>query len=283
MKRIVIYIIAIIVLSTSCSGGKSVISFPIETIDSITVVTHELETNSAIRSWVFEDEDMQDFLVYFDKLSGEKVTLGDIPNGINPIYSITFGSEVDYEFLLIGDYLVTYEDKIYRIDGEKTQEVCKSINRIPKEYEYFIHVNNHRFISLVDNNWDSRYMLESKFDGSPLSNVSMSGELVIGDDDNTFNFLIENNGQNTIEYGSKVFFESYVDGSWYVIEDMLNEDILIAWNDLLYSQEPDTIKEDKFYFGQLTPLPVGKYRLVKEVDSLGETSYVSHEFEIQKD
>lgn len=92
---------------------------------------------------------------------------------------------------------------------------------------------------------------------------------------------IINNTGNTVEFGSRLFLETLVKDQWYNIDSMINDNINLAWNDMLYLLDHDKSLEDNFYIKYYQPLLEDRYRLIKEVSADDKVAYVSYEFDIK--
>lgn len=92
---------------------------------------------------------------------------------------------------------------------------------------------------------------------------------------------IENTSSNEIQFGSRLELEALVDDIWYNIDNMINDNINLGWTDELYILETGKSLDAVFYFTYFQPLPVGRYRLIKEININGTKGYTAFEFEVK--
>ncbi len=92
---------------------------------------------------------------------------------------------------------------------------------------------------------------------------------------------IENHTGSTLEFGSKLDLELLVNNTWYNIDNMINDNVAIGWNSILYRLENGQSSDDTYSLKFHQPLPAGTYRLVKQVQTGNEEHWVSGEFQAE--
>jgi hypothetical protein len=266
---------------SSCQREK-VFKFPKDDIQSLTVQEHNFNSGTTNTKLVFENDDMKDFLSYLENLEGTKI------DGINTqklsglFYGVELNAKNPYTILFAGNYAITYKGQYYLIDGAKAERMCQSIKGELKVNNDISNIVNQRYLSLVKEHRDSKYMKPSNWTGVQIENVQLLVDKTTVDTmEPAIGLTIVNKTSNTIEFGSNLMLEAKVNGVWYKIDNMINENVNIAWTLVLYSLAPDKSREEKFHLNYYQPLPTGSYRLVKEVSAGNNKGYVACEFEVK--
>lgn len=125
-------------------------------------------------------------------------------------------------------------------------------------------------------------MTKTNWTGDQMENVQLIGDKTsIDAEDSILELNIINNTTNTIEFGSKLVLETLVKEEWYNIDNMINDNVHLGWNSLLYILDSGKSIEDKFYLKYYQPLPAGRYRLIKKVSVDDKEGYVAYEFNVE--
>jgi hypothetical protein len=268
-------------LVSSCQNNI-VFKFPKEEIQSLSVYTYDFSSGVTTTNWIYKKDDMQDFLYYFENIRGTRIESIDTENLRGPFFGIELHTKNPYYILFSGDCAITYDGEYYLIDGNEAEKMCQSIIGDTKVYNDVSHIVNHRYLSLIKGNWDTKYMVSTKFTGEQIKNVHLLGEKISIDiRELKFGLTIVNNTRNTIEFGSKLALETLINDEWYSIDNMINDNVNLTWTDILYQLGSGKSQEDKFYLKYYQPLPIGRYRLVKQVTTYGSTGYVAYEFDVK--
>lgn len=261
---------------------EPVFKFPEEDIQSLFVYAYDFEGNTTTSNWVYEKKDMTNFINYLKNLSGKKV------NNINPdnlsglFYGVELSGDYPYTLLLAGEYAINYEGEYFLIDKEESVKMCKSIIGDTQVYDSVYNIVNNRYLSLIDGKWDKKYMYKSTKKDDSLKNVQMVGEnKELHSEAEMLKLSIENTSFNEIQFGSRLELEALVDDIWYNIDNMINDNINLGWTDELYILESGKSLDAVFYFTYFQPLPVGRYRLIKEININGTTGYTAFEFDVK--
>lgn len=270
----------IVIASCSKENKEAVFEFPKENIQSLSVYTYDTEHETTTSNRVYNNDDM-DFLNYLQNLSGKKIDSIDINKLSDNFYGVELNAELPYTILFVDDYAITYEDEYFVIDGKEAAKMCQSIKGDSNLYFDASYILNHRYISIMDEQWITKYMKESTWNGEEAKNVQFIGVSSIDTDSEMLELTLENNTGTTIEYGSMIIFETLVDGVWYNIDNMTNDNINLAWTAELHILETGNSSENNFYLNFYQPLPIGTYRLIKEVTVDGKNVYMIHEFDIK--
>lgn len=283
---LLIFTLACLLIIPGCSKEKiedQVFPFPRKKVQSFSVYTYDTVKNTTTNNWVYSEKDMKEFLDYLENLSGTKIDKPDTTAFQSPFYGVELNVDNPYTLLFIGDYAINYKGEYYKIDGRKAEEMCQSIVRETKVGEGMSFIMNHRYLSLLEGAWDTTYMTESSFTGAPLKGASLNmAEDSIDSQKQQIILTIENQTGNTLQFGSMYSLEALVDNRWYYIGDMVNSNVNIAWNTLLYILNNDEVMEGTYYLEYLQPLPAGTYRLVKKVTTEdGIEGYLSAEFQVE--
>jgi hypothetical protein len=223
------------------------------------------------------------FLDYLENLTGTRVDQPDTSAFRSPFYGVELNVDNPYTLLFISDYAINYQGEYYKIDGEKAEEMCQSIVRDTRVGEGVSYILNHRYLSLLEGTWDTTYMLASSYIEAPLLNASLTmDEPSIDSRQEQITLTIENHTGSTLQFGSMYSLEVLVDNHWYYIGDMINSNVNIGWEMLLYILKNDEAIGDTYDLKYLQPLPTGSYRLVKSVTAEdGTEGYLSAEFQVQ--
>lgn len=283
MKKIILLLLSFLCLTvfSGCSREK-VFIFPKEKVQSFSVYTYDTVSNTTTSNWVYLEEDMVNFLTYLDKLTGTKVDTLDTATLSSPFYGIELNVDNPYTLLFIGDYAITYDGAYYKIDSRKAQEMCRSIIGATDVHEGTSYIANQRYLSLLSGEWDTTYMIASSYTGTPLENASMTSEKASIDTSlEKLGITIDNHTGSTLEFGSKLDLEVMVDGIWYNIDNMINDNVAIGWNSLLYMLDSGITHEDNYYLKYHQPLPSGPYRIVKSIRADGVDRYLACEFLVE--
>ncbi len=272
---------------SGCSDDEddtaTVFSFPREKVQSFSVYTYDTNKNTTTNNWVYTEKDMKAFLDYLENLSGTRVDKPDTSSFRSPFYGVELNVDNPYTLLIIGDYAINYKGEYYKIDGQKAEEMCQSIIRETRVGEGISYIMNHRYLSLLEGVWDPTYMTESSYTGAPLEDATLTmAEASIDTQKEQIILTLENHTGSTLQFGSMYSLEALVNNRWYYVGDMVNSNVNIAWNSLLYILEDDGSMGDTYYLRYLQPLPAGTYRLVKKVTTVdGTEGYLSVEFEVK--
>lgn len=282
MKKYILLILSILCIGifSSCQR-KTVFKFSTEEIQSLFVYTNNFKSGVTTTNWVYIKDDMKDFLYYLENVPGKKVNNIDTKNLTGQFYGVELNGEHPYYILFAGDYAITSAGEYYLIDGEKAEKMCQSIVGDTKVKEDVSYIINHRYLSLVEGHWDTKYMTSSRWTGEQMKNVQLLGEKSSLDtDEKTLGLTILNNTGKTIEFGSRLMLETLINDAWYNIDNMINENVNLAWTDILYLLDSGKSKEEKFYINYYQLLPVGRYRLIKEVTTDVTRGYAAYEFDV---
>ncbi len=296
LKKYIIFTIFILslCLCSGCNRGTSkneegldlqtlVCELPDTGIQGITIYTYDFENLTTTSNWVYQEEEMADFLTYIRGLSGTKNNSPDLTKLEGPFYGIQITADKEYHLLLAGDYMITDTGNYIRIPASEAVAMCQSITGNTRKLDNVNYIINHRYLSLVDDAWDSRYLAKSGYTGKPLEQVEMSQSPSTPDHStNTLELTITNHTDTTLIYGTPLLFEVKLDGSWYLIDDMLNRNINLGWNSIAFLLEPDKTNSETYYnLAYYQPLPSGQYRLVKEITADNTTGYAACTFKIK--
>ena len=259
-----------------------VFKFPEEDIQSLFVYTYDFEGNTTTSNWVYEKEDMTDFVNYLKNLSGKKVS------NINPddlsgfFYGVELSGSYPYTLLSAGEYAINYEGEYFLIDKEDAVKMCNSIIRNTQVHDTVYNIVNNRYLSLIDGKWNTKYMNKSIKTDDTLEKVQMIGDnKELHSDTELLKILIENTSSKEIEFGSRLELEALIDDSWYNIDNMINDNINLGWTDELYILEAGNSLDTVFHFTYFQPLPTGRYRLIKDISFNGNMGYTAFEFEVK--
>jgi hypothetical protein len=279
--RLLILCILCIGIFLGCQS-ETVFKFSKEEIQSLFVHTNNFKSGVTTTNWVYKKDDMKDFLYYLKNLPGKKVNNLDTKKLTGLFYGVELNGEHSYHILFAGDYVITSAGEYYLTDGEKAEKMCQSIVGDTKVKEDVSYIVNHRYLSLAEGHWDTKYMTSSKWTGEQMKNVQLLGEKSSVDtDEKTLGLTILNNTGKTIEFGSRLTLETLINDAWYNINDMINENVNLAWTDILYMLGSGKSKEAKFHLSYYQPLPAGRYRLIKEVTTDVTRGYAAYEFNVE--
>jgi hypothetical protein len=84
-----------------------------------------------------------------------------------------------------------------------------------------------------------------------------------------------------MEFGSRLELETRVDDVWYYIDDMINDNVNMGWTAELYILDSGNSIEETFYYKYYQPLPIGKYRIIKEVKVDEKVGHMAYEFDVK--
>jgi hypothetical protein len=125
-------------------------------------------------------------------------------------------------------------------------------------------------------------MKPSNWTGGQIENIQLlGGNTSVDTKETAMALTIVNKTRNSIEFGSRFLLEVQINGVWYNIDNMINDNINLSWILLLYSLAADKSKEENFQLNYYQPLPIGRYRLVKEVTNHDSSGYVAFEFDVK--
>lgn len=289
IKKIFFFLVLACLLSfPGCSKEKVtdpvfVFSFPREKVQSFSVYTYDTDENTTTSNWVYTEKDMKNFLDYLENLSGTRVDTLDPTALPGSFYGIELNVDNPYTLLILGDYAINYKGEYYKINGQKAEEMCQSIVNDTRVGAGVSYILNHRYLSLLEGVWDTTYMTKSSYTEAPMENASMTmQESSIDPQKDRIILTLENHTGSTLQFGSMYSLEVQVDDNWYYIGDMINSNVNIGWNTLLYILNNDDVTEDTYYLEYHQPLPAGTYRLVKKVTTEdGMEGYLSVEFQVE--
>jgi hypothetical protein len=284
---LLILILACLLLVSGCreESKETVFSFPREKVQSLSVYTYDMDENTTTNNWVYTEKDVTPVLDYLESLAGTRVDKPDPSAFQSPFYGIELNVDNPYTLLIIGDYAINYKGEYYKIDGRKAEELCRSVVRDTRVGDGLSYILNHRYLSLLDGSWDTTYMTKSPFSRAPIENASLSmEEASIDTRKEQLVLTLENHTGRTLEFGSWYGLEVLLDSHWYSINDMINDNVNIAWTSILYILQNEETMGDTYYLQFHQPLPAGTYRLVKSVNTEdGSEGYLAVEFEVRQE
>lgn len=283
MKKYILVILCVLSIGIFCSCQKEkVFKFPNEEIQSLKVYTNDFRNGTTIINSEYEKDSMKDFLGYLESLKGTRIDNIDIEKVSGLFYGVELNAKQTYSILFAGNYAITYTGEYYLIDGDKTEKMCNSIKGDTKVNNDVSYIVNQRYISLVKEHWDSKYMQRSKWTEDQIKGVQLLGDKSPVDTrETTLELTLENKTGDGITFGSRLELETRINGVWYNIDNMINDNVNLAWTDILYHLLPHKSKEESFSLSYYQPLPVGSYRLVKEVGVRDKAGYAAYEFEVR--
>jgi hypothetical protein len=284
---LIFLVLACLLLFLGCTTEKAtdpVFSFPREKVQSFSVYTYDTDENTTTSNWVYTEKDMKNFLDYLENLSGTRVDTLDPTALPGSFYGIELNVDNPYTLLILGDYAINYKGEYYKINGQKAEEMCQSIVNDTRVGEGVSYILNHRYLSLLEGVWDTTYMTKSSYTEAPMENASMTmQESSIDPQKDRIILTLENHTGSTLQFGSMYSLEVQVDDNWYYIGDMINSNVNIGWESILYMLQDEESMGDTYYLQYLQPLPAGTYRLVKSVTTETATEgYLSVEFEVKQ-
>ena len=277
---LIVFIFCIGILS-GCSKGTPILQFTKEEVQSITVNTYDLENGETTINWVYNKSEMEDFLNYFEGLSGVKTEFSSIKDTVNPIYGIDLDIGNTYRHILfVGNYAITDKGEYYLIDKGEAEKIYKSIIANTRVINS-IYIYNHRYLSLLNGKWDSKYMIKSKWTEPQISNVQMrSDKTVVNNKDENLELELINNSSDKISFGTRIEIEAMVEDEWYNIDDMIKDNIDLGWTlELITLNSGESFKDNFMNLKYYQPLPKGKYRLIKKITT-NNIGYVAYEFDV---
>jgi hypothetical protein len=265
-----------------CSKDSIILQLTKEEVQSISVYTYDLGNNKTTINWVYKKSQMEDLLNYLQGLSGFKTESINTADTVNPLYGIKILAGNKYQnILFVGDYAITDKGEYYLIDKEEAEKIFKSTvanTRVNNS----IYIYNHRYLSLLNGKWDTKYMIKSRWTEPQMANINMiSDKTVVNNQDENLELEIVNSSSSKISFGSQIEIEAMVDDVWYNIDDMINDNIDLGWTlELINLNSGEIFKDNfpnlKFY----QPLPKGKYRLIKKISVNENIGYVAYEFDV---
>ena len=225
---------------------------------------------------------MEDLLNYLQGLSGVKTETINTIDTVNPLYGIKILAGNKYQnILFVGNYAITDKGEYYFIDKEEAEEIFKSTvanTRVNNS----IYIYNHRYLSLLNGRWDTKYMIKSRWTEPQMANINMiSDKTVVNNQDENLELEIINNSSSKIRFGKQIELEAMVDDVWYSIDDMVNDNIDLGWELILIElNSGETFKDDFLNLKYYQPLPKGKYRLIKKITADNNIGYVAYVFDV---
>jgi hypothetical protein len=263
--------------------SKEVIfDFQKDEVQSLSVYTYDFGIEETTNNWVYKEEDMEEFLSYLKNLTGIKKDSIELEKLSGLFYGVELNIADPFHVLFAGDYAITHDGEFYLIDGEEAERMCQLIIGDTRVYDNVFYIMNHRYLSLVDGDWDTRFIAKSRWTSKPLENAKMNGAITLLDVENeVMDFTITNNTGGILEFGSRLELETKVGEVWYSIDDLINDNVNLAWTEELYRLDSSNVIDGKYYFKYYQPLPKGKYRIVKEVKVDDKVGHLRYEFEVK--
>jgi hypothetical protein len=292
IKRILLFLTGILMIGAFSGCGKEIESgaikdtlfeFPRENIQSIIVSTYDLEHEQTTSNMAFTQKDMEELLDYLEDLSGNKTDSINIQNLNGPFYGIELNADRSYKILFAGDYAINEKGEYFLIDSSEAVRMCESVVNRTTVSDQVSYIVNHRYISLIDGKWNTKYMPESIWTEAALKKASLTGTVdSVASDCEKLELTITNQTGYTLEFGSKLTLEVRVGEVWYNIDNMFRGGADFAWTDELCMLDSGKTYKDTYYnLNYYLPLPAGSYRLIKEVSVNDETGYLAYEFTIE--
>lgn len=283
MKRYLLIFLAMLCIGMMFGCRKDVIfNLQKEEVQSLSVYTYDFGKEETTNNWVYKEEDMEEFLLYLKNLTGTKTDSLEIEKLSGLFYGVELNIADPFHILFAGNYAITHDGEYYLIDGEEAERMCQSIIGDTRVYDNVFYVMNHRYLSLVEGDWDTRFMTKSRWTSKPLENAEIIGTITLLDAENeVLDFTITNITGSILEFGSRLELETRVGEIWYSIDDMINDNVNLAWTEELYRLDTGNVIEGKYYFKYYQPLPTGKYRIVKEVKFDDKVGHLRYEFEVK--
>lgn len=273
--------VILIVILTGCAGTK-VADFNRESVQSISVWTYDLENYTSTDNWFYQKKDTDVILDYLEKLKGKIVKDPVIDSDIKLAYGLNLMTTIDLNYLFIGDYMISNDGTYYEIDGEKAVEKLTEVLGDTRSFDG-LYMMNHRYVSLIDDQWDTRYMMPTDIEVVTGGDIIWEPEFnVIGDRDQ-LETTIKNGSDKTLEYGTDYHFQVQIENEWYEIDTMTEMGTSLAWDSLLIMQEPGLVYDETIHLKYFQPLPQGNYRVVKNIRSGSQAFYIGFEFVVLRD
>lgn len=258
--QFIICFIFISLIFTGCS--KRTINIQLDPQSSgLTIYKYDISKGTASTSLSFHGAEFDKFVTYFSHLKGVPKDRFDNTN----VEKIFYGIEMnDAKLLIIGDRLITGDGKIFEIDGEKAIGYCEAIkgDYSNSNLEYII---NQRYISLIDNTWDTTYMIKVKNHDFSKDIQWVNEEEAISDTTKQLKTSIINNSESEINFDSRIYFEVLINDDWYSIDSMTHSNVNLAWDAMLHILKSNDQSDLMISLDFFQPLPKGKYRLVKQI------------------
>ncbi|WP_432662967.1 immunoglobulin-like domain-containing protein [Wukongibacter baidiensis] len=283
MKKYITIIMCILLFGIVYGYKKDkVFIFEQEDVQSLSVYTYNFDKEETTNNWVYQEQDMKGILNFLENLRGKRINSIDVNNLSGLFYGVQLHAGSSYYVLFAEDYAISYTGEYFRIDGEKAKKMCQSIVGDTKVNNQVSYIVNHRYISLIEGEWNTKYMIPTYWTGEQMKNVQLVGtKPFIDSQDIMLEFTILNNTGKTMEFGSRLMLETQVNDIWYSIDNMLNSNINLGWTSELNILDTGKSKRGRFYLSYYQPLPTGRYRLIKEVNVGDKVGYVAYEFDIR--
>lgn len=268
--------------SVSGCSKDTILKFTKKEVESISVNTYDFENKKTTTNWVYKKGEMEDLLYYLESLSGVKTESLNITDIDTLLYGIELNAGNSVHVLFAGDYAITDNGEYYLIDKAETEKVCKSIDDNTRVTN-LTYLYNHRYLSLIDGKWNTTYMIKSRWTESQIADIHMSSnKAVVSNKDKSLELEIINNSPSMINFGAQFELEALVDDEWYNIDDMINDNINLGWTqELLILNSSESLKDDFLFLKYYQPLPIGKYRVIKEIAINDKKEYVAYMFEVK--
>jgi hypothetical protein len=280
--HVIIIILLCFGILSSCSKD-SILQFTEEDVQSVHLYTYDYENNETTDNWVYNKNELKDSLKYLKRLSGvKKDDINTIDMG-NILYGIEIYAKDTHCILIAGNYAITDKGEYYLIEKKDIEKICKSIVGKTTVRNGINYIYNHRYLSIINGKWNTKYMFKSKWTDTQMAFIQMKSDKTVVDiESEKITLEILNNSSSEIYFITRIEFEVMVDDVWYCIDDMINDSSIggLVWRLNSYTLDTGESFKDDINLELYQPLPEGKYRLIKEITMNGNTGYVACEFDV---
>lgn len=282
LSRVKISLVILFLLLLTGCNRQQIFKYDWNNFQSVSVWKYDFLNTSSTEKWVYRTSDTEVILKYLQNLKGVKDEAPIIDKTVGVAYGINIMGSEDIKATIIGNYVVMSDGQYFNINSNQIEELYNLLYSDERTFN-IIMMMNHRYISLIDGKWNTKYMMESRFTNSGLSNINWSSNtLYVNQEASFIESTITNETDKVLEYGEEESFEVLIDNEWYSINAMTNGGLEIGWNSIQNLLEPGKYDKRTFYLKYYQPLPVGQYRLVKTISKVeGETGEVYFEFNVE--
>jgi len=268
---------------TACNGNTiKVMEIPSDSISQVTVYRYDFFNQTYERfSYYNNSKHIIEVVNCLNNLSGRKTDLPEYDGNESITFGFEFSSHEEYSVSIIGQNLIKDNGEIYIVDMDEMTDLLSKFEKDSKQNVELKRVVNHREISLIDDEWNSIYMIPSSRGDDELDSIEMSGDIESVDDNLVVNYDMINHSEYEIEYGLALEVEVLINDTWYMINDMTLGNSDFAWTEEGHILMPgQTIQYKDGFLKYYEPLPSGRYRLLKDVYSQDERYFITWEFDL---
>lgn len=267
-------ILLLLLLLVGCQKTES-INLSSTKIYDANIKLYDILNNKVMTKYSTDKDQTERLIELIENLKLKEVEIFD---GFDDeiLYAVEFDPYTEGSFIFSENMLVTDDGKVYRYSDKKLIKTMKDYLSSNTYDGVIVGYTNQRYLSLVNDKWESEYLFESNMVEETTLDIIMDIEI----DRDKLLVNMTNKDSVTIDTGRAYQLGVLIEDRWYNLDYAGKNNLVMGFNDIGYTIKPNATLELEHTFKHMLPLPKGKYRIIKEITYGNKKYSISKEFNI---